>query len=256
MPFKDILVSVDASDTGRQRMDFALRLARRHGAHLTGYFTSPTVGDAPQQTVEDLVAATQEAFEAGLSASGGSWLLSGESLESDIVAKIRDCDLAVLGLDDPDDPSRRPQGFGIEAVVLTCGRPVLGVPISGGPEPFPTRVLVAWDGSREAARSMNDALPFLQEAAEVEVASIGRNGHALSGRAVAHLARHGVAAKAGTSAMLLDDVGSELLDRASAFDADLVVAGAYGHLPITENLFGGATRSLVRQMLVPVLLSH
>jgi nucleotide-binding universal stress UspA family protein len=256
MSFKDILVSVDASDAGRLRLDFALGLARKHGAYLTGYYTSATAGEAPPETLEDLAAAAQETFETGLGSSGGCWLLSAERLEDDLVARIRACDLAILGLDDPDVPNRRPQGFSLEPIVLSCGRPVLGVPITGAPETFARKVMVAWDGSREAARALNDALPFLKEASEVEIASIGRDGHAMSVRAVDHLARHGIAAKAGRSALLLDDVGSELLDRVNAANADLLVAGAYGHLPITENLFGGATLSLVRQMLVPVLLSH
>ncbi len=256
MPLKDMVVSVDMTETGRERLDFALRLARAHGAHLTAYYTSPTTGDAPHGSVEDLAAATEEAFQSGLSGIEGTWLLSGDPLQADFVAQVRSCDIALLGLGDPERHSPDPQGFAIEDVVRDCGRPVLGLPVSGLPKAFVSSALVAWDGSREAARSLNDALPLLVDAKQIEVVSVGRDGHDLAGRAVEHLRRHGIAAKAGGSAMLLDDIGSELLDRAAAADADLIVAGAFGHAPLTENLFGGASRSLFRQMLVPVLFSH
>jgi nucleotide-binding universal stress UspA family protein len=256
MPLKDILVGVDMTETGRERLDFALRLARAHRAHITAYYTSPTTSDTPHGSVEDLAEAAEEAFQSGLSGIEGVWLLSGDPLEADLVAQVRCCDIALLGLGDPERRAPDPQGFAIEDIVRTCGRPVLGLPVSGLPQAFVTNALVAWDGSRESARAINDALPLLGGAKQIEVVSIGRDGHDLAVRAVEHLRRHGIAAKAGRSAMLMDDIGSELLDRAAAGDADLIVAGAFGHAPLTENLFGGASRSLFRQMLVPVLFSH
>jgi nucleotide-binding universal stress UspA family protein len=256
MPLKDMLVSVDMTDTGRERLNFALRLAKSHRAHLTAYYTSPTTGETSHGSAENLAEAAEEAFQSGLSGIDGTWLLSADPLEKDLVARIRSCDIALLGLGDPERPQTDPQGFAIEDVVRSCGRPVLGLPVSDLPETFVTKALVAWDGSREAARAINDALPLLAGARQIEIVSIGPDGDDLAGRAIEHLRHHGIAAKAGRPGMLMDDIGSELLDRAEAGDVDLIVAGAFGHAPLTENLFGGATRSLFRQMLAPVLFSH
>jgi len=256
MPLRDILVSVDNSEYGRQRVDFALKLARDHGAHLTGYFTSPSAGETPVGWAGDIAESAEREFMEQLGAGGGRWLLSGEPIAEDIASYIRDCDLAVLGLGDPARELPEPQGFVVEDVVLRCGRPVLGMPISTPPENFVTTALVAWDGSREAARALNDALPLLEKAKTVEIASLGSRGGELAARAIEHLARHGIKATEGSPEPIYPDVGDELLRRAEAIEADLVITGAYGHSQLAEAIFGGASRTMFRQMLVPTLFSH
>jgi nucleotide-binding universal stress UspA family protein len=71
-----------------------------------------------------------------------------------------------------------------------------------------------------------------------------------------HLARHGVKAEASTTFSGGLSVGDALLARASDLAADLIVMGAYGHSRAREAVFGGATRSLLDTMTVPVLMSH
>jgi nucleotide-binding universal stress UspA family protein len=105
---------------------------------------------------------------------------------------------------------------------------------------------------------MHDAIPLLLQASSVKVVSItAQEGAAiLAERAAAHLTKHGIKAEIDSSWRHFDDVGSELFDRTETLDADLIVAGAYGHSRVSERLFGGTSRTLLHQMLVPVLVSH
>jgi nucleotide-binding universal stress UspA family protein len=256
---KDILVSVDASDIGRRRMNFAIEIAAVHGADLIAYYTSPTATDSTAVNAEEIADEIATDFDARLHAKGlrGTWLLSDMPAAAHITTHIRYTDLAILGLGDPDRGVPDQQGFSIGEVVLSCGRPILGVPIGPLPQELRT-ALIAWDGSREASRALHDALPLLRKAAVVKVVSIGAPGSraALAERAVGHLAKHGVTAVIDDAYAHYDDIGSELLDRTAGLSADLVVAGAYGNSRLGERLFGGTSETLLHQMLVPVLLSH
>jgi len=257
MSLREIIVSVDYSDTGIERMRFALDIAQTHGAYLTAFYTSPTTSPGEGGAAENAEAIEAE-FEAALGLRGieGIWMLSGTPIVDDLVHEIRFADLAILGLGSPESGDFDPQGFRIDDVVRACGRPILGVPVSRlSPGPF-SRVVIAWDGSREAARALNDAIPLMRHAGSIWVASIGTAERARPERVVTHLARHGLTASVDMTPSYEPEVGAELLQRAALHDADLVVAGAYGHSKLGESLFGGASNTLLHQMLVPVLLSH
>ena len=71
-----------------------------------------------------------------------------------------------------------------------------------------------------------------------------------------HLARHGVKAQTERTVSAGLPVGEVLLSRAADLGADLIVMGAYGHSRVREMLLGGTTRSVLRSMTVPVLMSH
>jgi nucleotide-binding universal stress UspA family protein len=280
MEYKDLLVIIDASHEGRRRTDFAVRLARQHNAHLLGYYVSPTVGDYVALPTSgrigssesgpgglghvvqaaDLAETVQMQFEANLNANGlhGTWILSGDNIVEDIVSHIRTVDLAFIGLGDPDRLESNPQGFHPEEVILACGRPVLGLPIANLPEEVGRNVLIGWDGSRGATRAMHDALPMLKAAESVTLLAVdpAELSPASVENAVRHLRRHGIEAnkKAISSGGMA--VGDAVLAECDYLHADLVVAGAYGHSRLTESVLGGVSRTLLRQMMVPVLMSH
>jgi nucleotide-binding universal stress UspA family protein len=268
MPYKEILVSLDASDTGRRRRRFAIALSCRFRAHVIGYYLTPTVAGPEWRKSEqvnsdmapdELAASIEQEFEEELRASGldGRWMLSSDPLLR-LIEEIRYVDLAVLGLGDPGRFEPDPQGFSLGDVVTACGRPVLGAPVGVLPETCGKNVLLAWDGSREATRALHDAIPLMENAESVKVVSIGSGGNVtgVAERTVLHLARYGIAAAADNTPLLNLDIGSELLNRAATLNVDLIVAGAYGHSKVAESIFGGASKSLLHQMLVPVLLSH
>jgi nucleotide-binding universal stress UspA family protein len=138
----------------------------------------------------------------------------------------------------------------------------LAIPFAGSFKSIGKRVLVAWNASREASRALHDALPLI---AKAETATVflanptrGLDGHGEEpGADIArHMVRHGL--KVEVAKVIADDVPDSalLLNHASDMGADLLVMGAYGHSRLREFILGGMTRSLLREMTVPVLLSH
>ena len=178
----------------------------------------------------------------------------------------RCADLIVAGQDDPKDPDSYLGDFFPENLVLSCGRPVLLVPNAGNERSTGGRVLVAWDGSREATRAVHDALPFLRAAASTTILTVngmhaGRDDDErirLPGADIATvLARHGVQVEvADTETGAGGSVGEVLLSQVADGGVDLLVMGAYGHARWRELMMGGATRTILKSMTVPVLMSH
>ncbi|MGE3784262.1 MAG: universal stress protein, partial [Alphaproteobacteria bacterium] len=190
----------------------------------------------------------------------GDWHQFGPGDSAEFIALLSAADLVVVGqtLDD----YRLPGGFRPEDVIVGSGRPVLVVPYAGEFAGIGRRVLVAWDGSREAARALHDALPLIAKAEAAAVVGVSmretdaERAHPSLDRIVRHLGRHGIAAR------LDEPVGSDvpiadlLLSRAADFDADLIVAGAYHHSRFREALIGGVSRGLLDHATVPLLMSH
>lgn len=120
-------------------------------------------------------------------------------------------------------------------------------------------MLIGWDGSREAARAVCDAMPLLAAAAVVTVdAEPSRTEHGeIPGADIAlHLARHGVKATVERTVSAGIDVGNVLLSRASDVGADLLVMGAYAHSRVRELILGGTTRTVLETMTLPVFMAH
>jgi nucleotide-binding universal stress UspA family protein len=276
MSLRDLLVIADNDPTYSARLDIALALAAEHRAHLTGLHVmppplTPTYGDMPvPETVEKMQrleledaarrAAAVFAERAGRTAISTEWRVA----EGDIVrvasehARYADLTMLPQGMDlgfATADLARLP-----EELALGVSRPVLVIPRYGS---FPTvgvRVLVAWNRSREATRAIHDALPFLRRAKQVTILSIDPDDdaeHRLPGADLGlHLARHGVTVQAATIAGADVAVGDLLLSYAADHDVDLIVMGAYGHTRLREMVLGGASRTLLRHMTAPVLMSR
>ena len=136
------------------------------------------------------------------------------------------------------------------------------VPLTGTRGEIGKHVLVAWNGKREAARAIFDALPLLVAAKAVtvlgfeQVRSAGDNLPLPDTAIGASLARHGVNVTVQTASAKETSIGEAILARVAGEGADLLVMGAYGHMRLRELVFGGATRHIVRHMTVPTLFSH
>src|SRR5262249_32763384 len=138
------------------------------------------------------------------------------------------------------------------------GRPVLVVPyIQKGPLKL-DRVLVAWDGSRNAARAIADAMPLLAKAKTVEVVIVGKGkSDEIPGADIAqHLARHDLKVELKRIVSPESDIASTLLSHIADTAADFIVMGGYGHSRLREFIYGGVTRSILSSMTVPALMSH
>jgi nucleotide-binding universal stress UspA family protein len=135
------------------------------------------------------------------------------------------------------------------------------VPNEGLPLSIGSRVLVAWNGTREAARAVFDALPFLKAASAVKIVHIEAQGEADKMVQEATdicktLRRHDVKCAATEKVYTANEVGHELSQQALSHRADLMVMGCYGHWRLREVLFGGASRHQLRHMKIPMLMSH
>jgi nucleotide-binding universal stress UspA family protein len=205
-----------------------------------------------------------QAFEhaAQLRGLSGEWRAVAEGWEADPALHARYADLTILGQRDPDSDATGPIRPRPERVTLASGRPILVVPYAGRFETIGKCVLIAWNASREAARAVADAMPLLAAADRVTVLAVdpqsGPDGHGdLPGADIAlHLARHEVKAQIERTVSADVPIGEVLLSRAADLGADLLVMGAYGHSRARELLLGGATRTILASMTIPVLMSH
>lgn len=280
MPFKDVLVVVDHGRNCAARIDVASQLARDFDAHLTGLYVSapplvppailaqlpPEVREIPARAGREGAEKARMLFNERIELSGSGLSTEWREAEGDVAAvaslHARYADLTVIGQTDPDGVPLGAIRDLPERLILGAGRPVLVVPYIGRFGTVGERVLLAWNASREATRAANDALPLLQKAARVTVLAVnprgGPRGHgAVPGADIAlHLARHGVrveAASVATDEVAVDDM---LLSQAADAGADLIVMGAYGHSRVGELVLGGATRHMLRQITMPVFMSH
>jgi nucleotide-binding universal stress UspA family protein len=276
MSYKTILVHVDAGKRCPARVDLAIRLARQYDAHLVGLHAlapfeppgyvlaemGPAIIEAQRQVAAKELARAQSDFDKRVSAAGlgkVEWRSALDDLVDAVTLHARYADLVVIGQVDPAEDSRVPVDFP-ERVVLGGGRPVLVLPSAGSFASVGKRILVAWNGSREATRAVTDAIPLLQQADNVHVMAVnpreGEHGSVPGADIGLYLARHGVHVEIKTDHGAEIDVGNELLSRAADLDADLIVMGGYGHSRLKEWVLGGATRTILESMTAPVLMSH
>ena len=133
-------------------------------------------------------------------------------------------------------------------------------------KPFETlghRIVVAWNSSRPAARSLNDALPLIEHADETTIVMINPSGFIdahegpSSEHILEHLRRHGAAVDAvRIEGVARDNIAGRLQFEAHARGADLIVAGAFGHPRLWEKMLGGVTHDLLANMTLPIFMSH
>jgi nucleotide-binding universal stress UspA family protein len=150
----------------------------------------------------------------------------------------------------------------LEEVVFAAGRPVIGLPAEWNGPRLGGRVLIGWDGGREAARATFDAMPLLQYAEEVRLVSV--NGLELepvrqftpADEIAATLSRHGIRVEAHSFESTRRSAADELRAQAVDFGADLLVMGCYGHARFRERILGGVSREMLKEVSLPLLLAN
>lgn len=291
MPLKDIIVCLDPTDAGEGRLRLAAALARGCGAHLSAAYIAPEVipgapplggqamippsgaawmpapGAGPGlgadttrgPEIADIIA-TRFREEVRPHAIEGDWQTFAAGESEDLLSLLRTTDLVIYGQAAPD--WRLPTGFRPEDVIVGGGRPVLVVPHAGAFDAVGCRVLVAWDGTREASRTLHDALPLIARAEAVTVMTVAAREAEVEAarpsldRAIRHLQYHGIAARTEETVGGDVPISDLLLSRAADLGADLLVAGAYHHSQFREALIGGVSRELLDHMTLPVLMAH
>ncbi len=144
----------------------------------------------------------------------------------------------------------------LESAIFDSGRPVLAVP-DGTSGQVGGSVAIAWSGTREAARGVWAAEPFLGKATAVTLLSVqeGEDTAELADLK-RHLGFHGVSANLRQLEPDSRATGEHLLDEAREAGADLLVMGAYGHSRLRELVLGGVTRNVLEKSQIPVLMAH
>ena len=279
MTYRSIFVHLDDTAQTAQKLDVAGRLARQFPAEIHGTYIvasrafTPTeaalmpagVAEAQLAAVAAAQADGEQAFRGAMAAAGVKsfqWSApAGDPLEA-AVLHARYSDLAVVS-----QPARKGPGAGFagelaNAVVMESGRPVLFVPYIGAGKTMGERVLIAWKDSRESARAVADALPFLKDAKSVLAIAVSPRSEEtvqeyVSDKAVeGFLRRHDVEATVSRSVAPDIASGEFLLSRAADFGADLIVMGGYSRPRLSRLVWGGVSNLMLDSMTVPVLMSH
>ena len=274
---KDIVVNLSVPQNRDVAGDFAVSIASAFEAHLAGvafvYDPVPpviTMGGIPTEVLEGLRRANEDAAKAVIAEFDRLARRTGLSAESRIVPATfvgaadtfaqaaRRFDLSVVGQPEPNRLA--PEELIIEGALFASGRPVVVVPYIRKSGLALGRVLVCWDGSRNAARAIADAMPFLVKAKTVEVVIVanepGKSDEVPGADIGQHLARHGLRVEVQRIFSRDMDVASTILSHAADTSADFIVMGGYGHSRVREFILGGATRGILTAMTVPALMSH
>jgi nucleotide-binding universal stress UspA family protein len=275
--YKTILAHFDSTERAPRRLQAAAALAEAFDAHLASVYSimsplysEPFVADGGAFVAQELLrfqerkdAEARAAFDRFVPGLGRpvEWRAAAGDPATVVNEHARYADLVVLGQYDADAANDVTPDF-IGRVIMGSGRPVLVVPYAGEIGPIGRRPMVAWNASREATRAVSSSMPLLRRADEVQVttfnARAGRGGHGdVPGADIAaYLARHDVRANVSGTTSREVDIGNQILSRADDFQADLIVMGGYGHSRAYEFVMGGATRTLLEAMTVPVLFAH
>lgn len=268
-----ILLHLDTSDRTAQRIQLARQLAETFDAQVTALpcvlsalmrypFTIAAVADVIDAMQQIDKAARDRMHDTLLAHSAGSPRMHWSEPVGDgawgFARRALYADLLVLGQRDARDAAdaELPGDF-LPTVLVQSGRPALVLPYAGPIGPVGANVLVAWKETRESARALTAALPWLRRAGQVHLAAYGEEAEAslrclqdyLQAQGISALTRHPGGDKE-------EDVGNQLLSLASDLGSDLLVMGCYGHSRAREWVLGGATQSILQTMTLPVLMSH
>jgi nucleotide-binding universal stress UspA family protein len=278
MAYSSILVQVDKDPGTRRRVALAARLAKAGACSLIavfgGFIPDPMwfyLMDSPQDLVEEdleerrkaseLVRSECQAMTDALSVAT-EWRRAEFDAVGEVLRESREAGLIVAGQYDATNIEGPMARQILEATILESGRPVLVFPYVGEFTAVGARVVIAWNGSREAARALHDAIPLIAGGTACVICAQAADKEARPDatpldHATRVLQRHGVTVEVETCMVGTDiSIGELLLSRAEDFSADLIVMGAYGHGRIRELVLGGVTRAILASMTVPVLFSH
>ncbi len=276
MTYRDILIEVSADPAAQGRCNQAARLAGNFGAHVTGVFLEPAfeipstvaggawippalltsaleahaaaVNRAEQQARAWLAGATQEAKV------DCDWVKLSQDQPRRFVDCARGADLTIVG------PERAQRGALLVSptdLVFGCGGPVLVLPDAPEPGDIGRRVLVAWNGSREAARALRDAWPFISGADRVAVAMVSpRLDRADVSAMQERFERHGCKVEVFVETSEEASVGDTLRGQVNDWKADLLVMGLYGRPRLAEWILGGVSRDFMEDPPTALLVSH
>jgi len=270
LSLKELLVQVDQTEEAAVRLRLAMELACHHSSRLTTLFVDESnIGQLDQKPSVELTDPVHTAsrrlrneLETYHQRHGleFEWQYVREFADSAVKRAAPYADLCVLGHEGHSNTAAADRGF-CAKVVVGVGTPLLFIPNLTELSTAGHRIVIAWDGSRSAARAVNDALSLIERADQVTVLNVDSGLQEQSAAALNRLRErlrrhcpHAEARQIELQAHL--SVGDALQSEALQLGGDLIVAGAFGKSRLTERIFGGVTRDLLERMRIPLLLAH
>jgi nucleotide-binding universal stress UspA family protein len=275
---KDIIVNLEHKIARDPARDFAITIAETFDAHVAGiafayapHFPGYVMLEIPSDIVAQMIAESEKAALAAIEhfeAAARRSLLSAEhrlfksigSLAPLILSTLaRRFDLGVLMQSEPNGVDNDDM---IETSLFQSARPIMVVPYIQKDGLKLDHVVCCWDGSRAAARAINDGLPLLVKATTVDLLIVlnektNTAPNTIRGAEMAkHLARHDVKVQIVTLPAADIDVSNAILSYVASVSGTLIVMGGYGHAKLREIILGGVTCDMLKSMTVPVFMSH
>lgn len=278
MTYRNILVHVDTSKAAKKRVEAAAALAVRFKSFLTGVFLKADT--VPAHLVSDAITTPTANIDQRLEeracqmfaacASARSifnctvdeasipfrWVEIGGDRNDELVACARRHDLVVVPV--TMTPALAHTKIHAAQIGMACGGPVLVLPQSGYQETVGRKILVAWNDSRESARALRDAWPFLAQAEEIHFLTVGRHGRKVLDKLLELHFREHDCRLPNVIVDNRDDIvtGNVISRHIGMTGADMAVLGLYGRSRMLEFILGGVSRELLEEMPVPLLMSH
>ena len=275
MSIKDILVFLDDSSGYDDRIKTAFEISKTYGAYITGAsFASLKPIHAKPKDEQGLKYVSDKqahrianGFSEKLKISGHNGeavVISGDASSSalELAQYGRNSDLVILGQPNPSRDNFSRLERLAQDVVLHSGRPVLFVPYIGTRNIKFDKIMIAWDGTPAASRSIHDAIPLLTNAHEVFIIIVESRkqkelkNNLLEDRLLKHLQRHDIKAILMRVDPGTNDVSTTILNKITESNIDLLVIGGYGTPTLKQKILGSVSSSFLTSMIVPVLMSH
>lgn len=278
MAIKDLAVAYNASVNADVAVSVATQICAKYQATLTGLYVDTPIrierhlahqlGRGVLENFRQVQLEASKEIEARfrgriaeIGFEGAVEWISREGRPNALLARLaRHYDLMVMGQFSSPSDSDRP--VRAEELVVLSSAPLVIVPNGYHVRPLVEHAVVAWDGSRPAARALADALQILESNKRLDVLTVSADGNRKGEgetslpSVITHLQRHGIDAQPVTLSASRDGVGETIIEYCRAGDPDALIMGAYGHAPLREDLFGGVTKTILQHSSVPVFMAH
>ena len=278
MAIKDLLVAYQGEESSQKALKFALQMAKKYNAAVTGahvyvaqQYSSQVrnwipgevleaLRKAEEATVKTIEKSFRDVVKETNPKAAHDWI-SVEGPPSLLLARLSRCfDILLTG---QFEGAIRHGGRLVqpEELALRSGKPMIIVPQEYKVRPFKEEAVVAWDGSRSAARALTDAMQILETKKRLHVVTVTKDGDDEDTKRLGdhdifeHLKRHGIAAQP-VRLEVKGSTGRTILDYCEKTDPDILVMGAFGRGNLGALLFGGVSRYILEHQTVPVLMSH
>ncbi len=279
MAIKDLLIAYDGNTGAKKAAAFAVMMGNKYGAAITGthVFRSEAYESDMRRWIPEAVLETMKqveldaekeieaSFRSEIAAAGFTgelkWI-SAQGRPNIILPRLaRYFDILLLG--------QFTNAFQLEVgslqpeeILTRSGTPLIIVPKEYQLRPLKEEAVVAWDGSRPAARALRDAMQILETKNKLDILCVGKGADksckAISAEhdIITHLKQHGINASKVALTAEGGSLGSVILKHCAETDPDVLVMGAYGRGRFGSALFGSLTRYMVERMTVPLFMSH